>query len=133
MILEIYISFTQISFHKCLFTLLVTQSVCCSETLNTMLLTNFENLNYISNIFQETHDFLVLMDPLIICIYLRNTDWHFRHQGNVRHPTSMLLKCVLVQTLNNFWNPFWDFCWREGTSCWYIKNHNFSLLMLNSW
>ena len=28
--------------------------------LNTMILTNFENLNSISNIFQETHDFLVL-------------------------------------------------------------------------
>ena len=28
--------------------------------LNTMIFTNFENLNSISNIFQETHDFLVL-------------------------------------------------------------------------
>ena len=68
--------------------------------LNTMLLTNFENLNSISNIFQETNDFLVLTDPLIICIYLRTTDRHFREQGNVHHPTSKLLKCDLVQTLN---------------------------------
>ena len=38
--------------------------------LNTILLTNFENLNSISNIFQETLHFLVLPDPRIICIYL---------------------------------------------------------------
>ena len=31
--------------------------------LNTTLLTNFENINSISNIFQETHDFLVLKKP----------------------------------------------------------------------
>ena len=30
---------------------------------------NFKNLNSISNIFQETHDFLVLMDSVIACIY----------------------------------------------------------------
>ena len=73
--------------------------------LSTMILTNFENLNSISNIFQETHDFLVLTDPVIICIYLRTTDRHFRDQGNVRHPTSKLLKCDLVLTLNAFRNP----------------------------
>ena len=68
-------------------------------------MTNFENLNSISNIFQKTHDFLVLADPVIICIYLRTTERHFRDQGNVRHPTSKLLKCDLVQTLNTFRNP----------------------------
>ena len=73
--------------------------------LNTMILTNFENLNSISNIFQETHDFLVLTDPVIICIYLRTTNRHFRDQGNVRHPNSKLLKHDLVQTLNTFQNP----------------------------
>ena len=72
----------------------------------------FENLNSISNIFQETHDFLVLMESVIICIYLRNsqrkflskktTDRHFRKQSNVRHPISKLLKCDLVQNLNIF-------------------------------
>ena len=36
--------------------------------LNIMIFTNFENLNFILNIFQETHDFLVLTDPVIICI-----------------------------------------------------------------
>ena len=70
----------------------------------TMLLTNFENLNSISNIFQETHD-LVLTDPVIIYIYLRTTERHFLDQENVRHATSKLLKYDLVQTLNTFLNP----------------------------
>ena len=73
--------------------------------LNTMILTNFENLNSISNIFQEIHSILVLTEPAIIYIYSRTTDRHFRDQGNVRHPTSKLLKCDLVQTLNTFRNP----------------------------
>ena len=72
---------------------------------STMLLTNLENLNFILNIFQETRDFLILTDPVIICIYLRTTNRHFRDQGNVRHLTSKLLKCDLVQTLNTFRNP----------------------------
>ena len=73
--------------------------------LNTIILTDFENLNSISNIFQETQNFLVLTDPVIICIYLRTTDIHFCDQGNVRYPTSKLLKLDLVQTLNTFRNP----------------------------
>ena len=73
--------------------------------LNTKILTNFENLSSISNIFKETHDFLFFTDPVIICIYLRTTDRHFRDQGNVHHPTSKLLKCDLVQTFNSFLNP----------------------------
>ena len=52
--------------------------------LNTMLLTNFDNLNSISNIFQETHDFLVLTDPVIICIYFRTTDI-FVTMGTSKH------------------------------------------------
>ena len=60
--------------------------------LNAMLLTNFENLNSITNIFQETHDFLVFTDQVIICIYLKTTDRHFIDQGNVCHPISKLLK-----------------------------------------
>ena len=74
--------------------------------LNTMILTNFENLNSISNIFQETHDFFVLTDPVSICIYLGITERHFCDQGNVRYLTSKLLKCDLVQILNTFRNPF---------------------------
>ena len=72
--------------------------------LNRMVLINFENSNFIPNIFQETHDFLVLMDP-VNCIYLRTTDKHFRDQGNIRHPTSKWRKCDLVPTLNTFRNP----------------------------
>ena len=108
-----------IFFDKCLFTLSVTQSVCW--TLNSQPFcwlgepkhNNFDQfwkLKSISNIFQQTHDFLVLTDPVITCIYLRTTDRHFRDQGNIRHFTSKLLKCYLVQTLNTFWNPsLWIF------------------------
>ena len=70
--------------------------------LNTMLLTNFENLNSISYIFQEKHDFLVFTNPVILCIYLRTRQ--FCDQENVHHSTSKLLKCDLVQTLNTFRN-----------------------------
>ena len=77
--------------------------------LNTMLLANFDNLNFTTNIFQETHYFLVLNDPVIICIYLRTTDRHFRDQGHVRHSTSKLPKCDLVQTLITFRNTFCGF------------------------
>ena len=73
--------------------------------LKTMLLTNFENVNSISNIFQETKNFVVLTNPIIICVYLRSTSRHFRDQGKVRHSTSKLLKCDLVETLNTFQNP----------------------------
>ena len=73
--------------------------------LNTMILVNFEHLNSISNILRKTHDFLVLMDPVIICIYSRTTNRHFRDQRSVGHPTSKLLKCDLVQTLSTFHNP----------------------------
>ena len=72
--------------------------------LNPMILINFETLNSISNIFQETHHLLVLTDPAIIYIYLRTTGKHFRDQANLCHPTSKLLKCYLVQTLNTFQN-----------------------------
>ena len=71
------------------------------RNLNTMLLTNFENLNSISNISQKAHGFLVLTGPVIICIYFRAADRYFRDRGGVRHRTS----CNLVQTLNTFWNP----------------------------
>ena len=73
--------------------------------LNTIILINFENLNFIANIFRETHDFLVLTDPVVVCTYLKTTDRHFRDRGNVRHPTLMLLKCDLVKTSNTFLNP----------------------------
>ena len=34
--------------------------------LSTKILTKFENLNSVSNIFQATHNFLVLSDPAVI-------------------------------------------------------------------
>ena len=80
-------------------------------------LTNFENLKSISNIFQETHNFLVLTDPINICIYLRTTDRHLRDQGNVRHPTSKILKC-----------DFDDFCCRESIPCFLFVSSNMVIL-----
>ena len=73
-----------------------------------MILTNFQNPNSISNIFQETHNLLVLTDQVIICIYLRTADRHFRDHGNVHHPTTKLhlqSKCDLLQTPNTYRNP----------------------------
>ena len=64
--------------------------------LKKIILTNFENLNSTSNVLQETLDFLVLTDPVIIYIYLGTTDEHFRDQRYVHHPTSKLPKCDLV-------------------------------------
>ena len=56
--------------------------------------------------FPINNQFLSLKDPLIICIYLRTTNRHFRNLRNVRHPTSNLLKSDLVETLNTFRNRF---------------------------
>ena len=38
---------------------------------------SFENLNSISNIFQEARNFLVLTDSVIICTYLRKRQHKF--------------------------------------------------------
>ena len=70
--------------------------------LGRMILNNFENLNSIWNVFQETHELLILTDPVIICIYLRTTVRLFRDQGNARHLSSKILRCDLVQMLNTF-------------------------------
>ena len=84
--------------------------------LNTMILTNFENLNPISNIFQKIHDFLILKDPVIIYIHSKTTDRHFLDQGIFRHSTSKLLKCYLIQTLNIFQNSsLWIFAARKAS------------------
>ena len=95
MILQIYISFTQICIYIFHFLLQMPVDLVVNakrmlysehptvllKHLNTMFLTNFENLHSISNIFQETHNFLVLTSPVIICIYLRTTDRHFLDEG----------------------------------------------------
>ena len=54
--------------------------------------------------FPRNTRFLSLDGPVIIWIYLRITDKHFHDQGNVRHPSSKLLKCDSVQTWNTFRN-----------------------------
>ena len=84
-----------------------------------------------SNIFHEMQDFLVLMDPVIICIYLRTTYRHFCDQSDDHHLTSKLLKCDLVQTLNTFQNPFLQIFaagktslviwWKRKTFIYFIK------------
>ena len=73
--------------------------------LNTILLTNFENLKFHFRTFSKKHTILVLADPVIICIYLRTAGTHFGGQVNVRHLASKLLKCDLVQIKNIFRNP----------------------------
>ena len=45
------------------------------------------------------------MIPVIICIYLRTTDRHFRDQENVGRTTSKLLRYDFVQILTTFRNP----------------------------
>ena len=123
----IFFFFFVIFFDKCLFTLSVSDRLLYSEQttvlltwrhLNTMILTNFENLNSIWNIFQETHDFLFLIDPVIICIYLRITERHFQHQGNVHYSTKKLLG-----PNKYFLEPFFaEFYCQEGIFCLNFKN-----------
>ena len=77
-VLQIHISFTQMLFSFSLTNAWLTCPLRKSYAVlwagKTILLTNFENLNSISNNFEETHDLLVFTDPLIICIYLQTTD-----------------------------------------------------------
>ena len=61
-----------------------------------MTLTNFENLNSILERFDGPSNYLYLF---------KSNRQTFSRQGNVRHSTSKLLKCDLVQTLNTFRNP----------------------------
>ena len=87
-------------FDKYVFTLSVTQTVFVgSETTKPNDFDQFWKFK-----FHFEHNFLLSRDPVIIRVYLRTTDIHFHDQGNVREPTSELLKCDLVQTLNTFRN-----------------------------
>ena len=97
-----------VSYAKCMLYSEQPTVLLAKNHLITMIWTNFENLSFISNIFQETHDFLSLTDLVIIYIYLRTTDRHFRDQGKVCHPTSKLLICDLVQTLNALRNSSFE-------------------------
>ena len=94
-----------VSYAKCMLHYEQPNVLLARRHLNTMILTNFERSNSILNFFQEIQDFLVLTDPVIICIYSRTTDRHFRNKGFVLHPASKLLKCDLVLTLNTLNNP----------------------------
>ena len=73
-----------------------------------LLARTYLNLNSISNIFQETHGFLVLKDPVIICIYLRKSQllWHqkqtFLWLGERPSSHLKVTKMYLVQKLNIF-------------------------------
>ena len=71
-----------------------------------MILTHFENLNYISNIFQEIHNFFSFDSPSNDLYLFKNHRQTFSWPGNVRHPTSKLLKYDLVETLNTFRKPY---------------------------
>ena len=86
--------------------------------LNTMILTNFENVNSILNIFQETHNFIVLTEPVIIGIYFRTTDRQFVTR---EYPPSHLkvIKMRFVPYIKYLSEPFFaDFnSFREGLSC----------------
>ena len=88
-------------FDKYVFTLSVTQTVFVgSETTKPNDFDQFWKFK-----FHFEHNFLLSRDPVTIRVYLRTTDIHFHDQGNVREPTSELLKCDLVQTLNTSRNP----------------------------
>ena len=76
----------------------------------------FENLNSISNIFQEHHNFLIFTDSFIIYISWRrsqpkfsvkNTEKRFLDQGNAHAliNSSKLLKWDLVYLLNTLGDP----------------------------
>ena len=70
------------------------------------LLTYFENLNSISNIFRETHYFLVLKDPLIICIYLfKNRRRTFWWPGERPSSHLKVTKMCFGRNINTFQNP----------------------------
>ena len=77
-----------------------------SETLKHNDFEQFWKFKFHFEHFPRNTRFPTLKDPVITCIYLRTTDRHFRHQGNVHHPASKLLKYNLVQILNTFRNPF---------------------------
>ena len=117
-VLQIYISFTQIFFffwEMPVYLVGYAKRMLYSEQptdllawrhLNPMLLTNFENLNSIPNIFQETHNFLVLTDLVIICIYLRT--YLFKNLFKGCFPGNSLV-CCSPRHSNFFWaRHFWN-------------------------
>ena len=108
-----------VSYAKCMLYSEQPTVLLAKRHLNAMILTNFENVNSLSNIFQERQDFLVLMDPVIICVYLRTTDSHFSDKGNFRLKVT---KMRFGANIKYFSEPFFaDFCCREGIYCLLFK------------
>ena len=83
---------------------------------NTMILNNSENLNSILNIFQETHDFLVLTDPVIICICSsKNHRQTFSWPGERPSPHLKVINLWFGLNIKNLSEPFFaDICCQEG-------------------
>ena len=77
---------------------------------------NSENLNSISNIFQETHDFLVLTDPVIICICLsKNHRQTFSWPGERPSPHLKVINLWFGVNIKYLSEPFFaDICCQEG-------------------
>ena len=92
---------------------------------------DLENLNFIPNIFQETHGFSVLTDSVITCIYLRRSQrkvlWRKNHLQTFSWPgksTSAHLKVAIILFGPNseyLSGPFADFCCRKGISYFTLK------------
>ena len=85
-----------------------------------MILTNFENLNYVSNIFHKTHGFLVLTDPVIV--YIKNHRQRF--SWSTERPPSYLkvTKMWFGPNIKYFSESFFaDICCRDGISSWTVK------------
>ena len=79
--------------------------------LNKFILTNFENLNSLSNIFQETLNFLVLTDPQLF--YLFKNYWQTFSLSHLK--VTKILFGPKVKYLSETF--FADLCCLEGISC----------------
>ena len=108
----------------------VKQSACCTlssqpfcwlgDTYKDNAFEKFWKFNFHFKHLVRNTNFLVLRNPIIICIYLTTTGRRFCEHGNICHPTSKLLKWNLVQNLNMFRNP----------SLWFFAAGKASLVLL---
>ena len=89
---------------------------------------DLENLNFIPNIFQETHGFSVLTDSVITCIYLR------RSQRKVlwkkKTPTDIFVtREKYVSPPQSCYNTIWSKQWIPfGTLCGFLLPERHLLL-----
>ena len=120
-------------FDKGLFTWSVAQSACCTLSselptvllawrhLDTMVLTNFENLNYISNILQEAHVFLVLTDPSNYLHLFKDNQQTFPWTGERTSSHLKVSKMWFGQNIKRLSESFFaDFWCQEGISCFFF-------------